>query len=542
MRTSKKLLSVLLTFIMTFSLIFGGLTTAFAATATDPPTSTEATDGYFNAAELTVGVSVYAPLGVSGAVYDDTIQLLVDEVPVTALDYILTSAEITAGTYSFTVNAADLGTDGAKAITTRIVDVATSTQGPESLPLNVTMDITAPAVTGVIEGGFYQTASPAFTEGTATLNSGAYTSGTAITGDSAQVLEVTDAAGNVTTVNFTTDNTAPAAPVVTNTGYINSTNQTAYDITGTGKADATVDVTVTDSVTAAVYASSVTVDTYGDFTATVATFTLAEGSISITATQTDAAGNVSSEATVGVTKDTTVPVIAMLGITPMNVAIGDAYTDAGATASDDVDGGITASIVTNGTVNTATLGIYTITYNVSDAAGNPATAVTKTVNVIPAAPSVTADDVNNVIVDADATMEYSIDTGVTWTLYDDTVATPTFPGVVTVEVRVAANAGTGTPAGASTTLTFTAVGDITGNNILLIGDYAFDLSGSAYDMNNFLIASQTAYSDPLDVTYHVYFRIGDAWYDIISDPDMLNQITDLTTINGDGLFNYMNMQ
>lgn len=470
MKTSKKLLSVLLTIIMMFSIVFGGLTTAFAVTSGDPATTT-----------------------------------------ITASPTSIVADGSSTSTITVQVNdgSGDPVTTGGDTVTLSVYD------GTSQTPLTVTDDT---------YGTYTATYTSSTTEGTATISG--TLNGTAIT----------------STATINQDTTAPAAPVVNNAGYINSTNQAAYAITGTGEVGATVNVTVIDSVTAAVYAPSVTVDTYGGFIATVDTSTLAEGTISITATQTDAAGNVSSEATVGVTKDTTVPVIAMLGITPMNVAIGDAYTDAGATASDDVDGGITASIVTNGTVNTATLGIYTITYNVSDAAGNPATAVTKTVNVIPAAPSVTADDVNNVIVDADATMEYSIDTGVTWTLYDDTVATPTFPGVVTVEVRVAANAGTGTPAGASTTLTFTAVGDITGNNILLIGDYAFDLSGSAYDMNNFLIASQTAYSDPLDVTYHVYFRIGDAWYDIISDPDMLNQITDLTTINGDGLFNYMNMQ
>ena len=68
------------------------------------------------------------------------------------------------------------------------------------------------------------------------------------------------------------------------------------------------------------------------------------------------------------------------------------YTDAGATASDDTDGNITASITTTitfngnavGAINTNTAGVYSIAYNVSDTAGNQATPVTRTVTVMPA--------------------------------------------------------------------------------------------------------------------------------------------------------------
>ena len=50
---------------------------------------------------------------------------------------------------------------------------------------------------------------------------------------------------------------------------------------------------------------------------------------------------------------------------------------------DNVDGDITANIVVGGDiVDTNTLGTYIITYDVSDAAGNAATQVTRTVNVI----------------------------------------------------------------------------------------------------------------------------------------------------------------
>ena len=80
--------------------------------------------------------------------------------------------------------------------------------------------------------------------------------------------------------------------------------------------------------------------------------------------------------------DITPPEITMIGTSPVTVEVGFTYTDEGATAEDDVDGDITVNIVTVNLVNTAVLGTYTVTYDVSDAAGNPATQVTRTVNVV----------------------------------------------------------------------------------------------------------------------------------------------------------------
>jgi predicted ribosomally synthesized peptide with SipW-like signal peptide len=87
-------------------------------------------------------------------------------------------------------------------------------------------------------------------------------------------------------------------------------------------------------------------------------------------------------------EDTTAPVITLLGEDPVNLNVGETYTDAGATAIDNVDGDITAKIVTTGLpINTDTTGTYTITYNVSNIAGNSATQVTRTVNVVAAPPA-----------------------------------------------------------------------------------------------------------------------------------------------------------
>ena len=66
----------------------------------------------------------------------------------------------------------------------------------------------------------------------------------------------------------------------------------------------------------------------------------------------------------------------------MIINVGGTYVDPGATATDNLDGNLTSSIVVNASaVNTAVPGDYPVTYNVSDVAGNAATQVTRTVHV-----------------------------------------------------------------------------------------------------------------------------------------------------------------
>ena len=78
--------------------------------------------------------------------------------------------------------------------------------------------------------------------------------------------------------------------------------------------------------------------------------------------------------------DTTAPVITLTGEATINLNVGDAYTESGATATDDVDGEV--AVVISGSVDTNVAGTYTITYNASDGASNPAVEVTRTVNVV----------------------------------------------------------------------------------------------------------------------------------------------------------------
>ncbi|MFL0810232.1 MAG: DUF5011 domain-containing protein [Agarilytica sp.] len=132
----------------------------------------------------------------------------------------------------------------------------------------------------------------------------------------------------------------------------------------------------------------------GDITANVivggdVVDTSTEGTYVITYNVSDAAGNSAQEVTRTVTveevQDTTPPVISLTGSASISITVGDSYSEPGYSATDNVDGDITANVVVGGdVVDPNTVGTYVVTYNVSDAAGNPAQQVTRTVTVDPA--------------------------------------------------------------------------------------------------------------------------------------------------------------
>lgn len=78
--------------------------------------------------------------------------------------------------------------------------------------------------------------------------------------------------------------------------------------------------------------------------------------------------------------DNTKPVITLNGDSVVTVNKGSTYTELGATASDE-HSGISGSVSISGTVNTNVIGTYTITYTISDKAGNTSTK-TRTIEVI----------------------------------------------------------------------------------------------------------------------------------------------------------------
>ena len=69
--------------------------------------------------------------------------------------------------------------------------------------------------------------------------------------------------------------------------------------------------------------------------------------------------------------DTTPPVITIIGDNPLELNIGENYTEFGATATDDIDGDITQYIlIDSSNLNTALAGNYAVTYSVSDISNN----------------------------------------------------------------------------------------------------------------------------------------------------------------------------
>ena len=79
--------------------------------------------------------------------------------------------------------------------------------------------------------------------------------------------------------------------------------------------------------------------------------------------------------------DTTPPVIDINGDNPININLNQPYNDAGATATDNIDGDITSNIKVVSNVDTSKVGTYSVVYSIKDSAGNEANA-TRIVKVI----------------------------------------------------------------------------------------------------------------------------------------------------------------
>ena len=124
-----------------------------------------------------------------------------------------------------------------------------------------------------------------------------------------------------------------------------------------------------------------------------------------------------------VVADTQAPVITLLGQAAFNLEYGAVYADAGATAFDNIGGDITANIVTVNNIDTNTIGPQTVTYDVSDLAGNPAIQVVRSVTVVDTvAPVITLTggdltlNLNDTYTELGATVTDNVDTGLTVTI------------------------------------------------------------------------------------------------------------------------------
>lgn len=90
--------------------------------------------------------------------------------------------------------------------------------------------------------------------------------------------------------------------------------------------------------------------------------------------------------------DMSAPVITLAGDNPLVITQNSTFEEPGYVAVDDVDLDVTAQVEVTGTVDVKTVGDYTLTYSVSDKAGNK-TSVERTVTVkAPAAGGTGSDD------------------------------------------------------------------------------------------------------------------------------------------------------
>ncbi len=182
-------------------------------------------------------------------------------------------------------------------------------------------------------------------------------------------------------ITYTVSDSAGNEATETRTVIVNpDTTPPVITLNGTSVIDLNVGETYTE------FGATATDDVDGDLTANIVITgtvdTNTAGTYIVTYSVSDAAGNSASEnRTVNVNADTTPPVITLNGNATVDVNVGGTYTELGATATDNVDGDLTSSIVISGTVDTNTAGVYTITYSVSDSSGN-SDSVDRTVNVI----------------------------------------------------------------------------------------------------------------------------------------------------------------
>jgi len=261
------------------------------------------------------------------------------------------------GTYNLTYNASDAAGNAATPVTRTVV--VSDTMAPViTLQGSAEMDvfINAPFVDpgSSVNDSFESGLTATVTGNVDTSKMGVYT----------LIYNVSDGAGNAATeVKRTVHVVDQDGPVIilTGAGSVNHEAGTHYDDAG---------ATATDNVDATVSVISIsTVDT------------ATPGIYTVTYNASDSEGNSATPVTrTVVVADTISPIITLLGDASMTIGAGDDFTDPGSSANDSFEGELTVSVT--GSVITSTPGAYTLTYNAIDGAGNAATELTRTVNVV----------------------------------------------------------------------------------------------------------------------------------------------------------------
>jgi len=155
-------------------------------------------------------------------------------------------------------------------------------------------------------------------------------------------------------------------------GNTNYTASVDYDT-----ASVTVTPTVSDATaTVAVNGTAVTSGT----ASTAISLNVGPNTINVLVAAEDPATTKLYTITVTRAQETVAPVITLIGDNPLTITRGSSFTDPGADVTDNVDA--PRKISGTGSVNTSVAGTYTLTYSATDAAGNVATPVTRTVNVV----------------------------------------------------------------------------------------------------------------------------------------------------------------
>jgi Bacterial surface protein, Ig-like domain len=185
------------------------------------------------------------------------------------------------------------------------------------------------------------------------------------------------------------DSAGNAADPITRTVYVLTVDVDAPVITLLGDNPLYVEQDSTFSDPGATALDTRDGDLSGSITFTGTVTTAIAGSYTIDYNVADTTGNSATTVTrTVIVQDTTAPVISLIGSSPLTLEKGDTYTEPGATATDNIDGNLSGSILISGSVSANLLGSYVLTYNVSDLSGNAASTVTRTVNVVDTTPPV----------------------------------------------------------------------------------------------------------------------------------------------------------
>ena len=289
----------------------------------------------------------------------------------------------------------------------------------------------------------------------------------------------TDAAGNSSSTDMTAakDTVAPAVAVTTVTNPVTLASHTSAAASGTGEVGAAISLVVGDG-THSTIPMTTTVDANGNWSVSgIDLSTLADGTITFTATATDEAGN-TAQSSMTATKTTVAVTVVTNPVNSANVTSASASGtgEVGATVSLVVSDGtnsttpMTTTVDANGNwsisgINLSALADGTLTYTAtaSDSTNNMATA-TKTASKDTVAPAVSITSVTNPITSSDA---------------GNTSASGT--GEAGATISLVASDGTSSTSALTTTVDANGTWSISGINVSALADGTITYTATSTD-------------------------------------------------------------